>query len=168
MWSDSLATGSSLGQAKLTHWTWLLFHTTQKTPPLKMPLGMRNFVLKWAECRAVTQPLPGPCQTAPSPVRALPGQSCNNVLSSFSLLPSYSISMSLQWEFTPTAKTETSYNPNRRLSLVFSSVLTTAKIQAQKWQHIGKALTLQTRTQIKWCSANTKIYSTPLGCRNIL
>lgn len=31
-----------------------------------MPLGRCNFILKWAERRAVTHPLPGPCQAVPS------------------------------------------------------------------------------------------------------
>lgn len=43
-----------------------------------------------------------------------------------------------------------------------------AKIQAQKWQHTGKALTLQTRTQIKQCLVHTRNYSTPLDHRSIL
>jgi len=95
-------------------------------------------------------------------------QSCTNFLSSFSLLLSYLIPLSVQLEFTPIAKTETSYNLNRELSLVFSSVLTMAKIQAQKRQHTGKALTLQTRTQIKRCSVHLWNYSTPLDLGSIL
>lgn len=59
-------------------------------------------------------------------------------------------------------------DPPRRLSLVFSSVLTMAKIRAQKWQHTGKALTLQTRTQTKQCWVHTREYSAPLDCRSIL
>lgn len=95
-------------------------------------------------------------------------ESCINFQHSFFPFLSYSIPASLQLEFTLIAKTETSNNLSITLSLVFSSVLTMAKIQAHKWQHIGKALTFQTRTQTEWCSVNIQNYGTPLDCESIL
>lgn len=115
-----------------------------------MPLASRHLVLYSAEGMAMTHPLPSPCLAAgSSPGLASPAdigplqeaESCINFQHSFFPFLSYSTPASLQLEFTLIAKTETSNNLSITLSLVFSSVLTMAKIQAQKWQHTGKALT---------------------------
>lgn len=68
----------------------------------------------------------------PQPRTLQAEQSCTNFLSSFSPLLFYLIPLHLQLEFTPIAKTETLYNLNSKTALVFSSVLTMAKVQAQK------------------------------------
>lgn len=146
--SDIQVTGSSLSQAKLTGRTWLLFHISQEIPLQRMPSARFHFAWCSAAGTALTHCCPslGRCK---SPGLA---ESCTDFPDS-SLL-SYSIPVSLQMEFIPIAKTETSNNLNVTLSVFFSSALTMAKIQAQKWQHTGKALTVQTGTQTERCLVN--------------
>lgn len=125
--SDFQVTGSSLCQAKLTGWTWLLFHTGQEIPLLRTPSARFQFARCSAAGTALTHCCP-PLGSCKSPRLA---ESCTDFPHS-SLLLSYSIPVSLEMEFTPIAKTETSNNLSITLSVVFSSALTMAKIQAQK------------------------------------
>lgn len=143
-----------------------------------MPLGICNFILKSAERRATTHLPPSPCRSAgkrrrghvPSPAGTLPrGRELHRLseqLFSFAVLLDSSESPAGVYSHCQDRDLKTFFN--RRLSLVFSSVLTMAKMQAQEWRQTGKALTLQTRTQIKRCSVHTRNYSTPLNRKSLL